>query len=145
MAPRQKEPRVVTKGVEVTAVATSSGPAAMSIHVSVDPDALQETLGGAAVQTVTTRVPLTDGSGVRWEETSMKPMPPTEGSKVQQFETTHYGADESRELGIDVELVTEDGKVMTHEEGQSYGVKGADHPRTASPATPLAKKPAKSG
>ena len=134
MTKEKEKGRVVKKGVKVTAVGTTGGRAATTVHVEVEPDQLAEELEGMKdVQGVVADIPQAKDGGVEWKEEPLGKIDSrikegTRPSIVERFAETHYGPTEARRLGVAVRVKTDKGTVMPNEEGETFSISDPDKP-----------------
>lgn len=135
-APARQAARESEKGVKVTAVKTTSGPPATSVHVEVQPDELRGEVGDVGeVRSVSAMIPESGEPGrERWCEETLLPAGSTEQETdgrrrmVQRYFNVHYGPSDTERLGVSVTLQTDRGTVKAPPTGQAYTVKNQGQP-----------------
>ncbi len=137
-AGRRTKARVAQKGVKVTAVQSTAGRSATSVHVEVEPEELKREVGEIGdVRQVSARIPEDDQQRpghVRWREERLQPAGTeerdVEGRRriVKRYFNVHYGPSRSTDLGVGVRVDTEHGKVNAPPPGHAYTVRDESHP-----------------
>lgn len=142
--------RSVKKGITVTAVTSTRGPPATTVHVEVDPTTLKSELGDfTGVKHVVAEIPDQSEGTLKWRPERMykersdvrRPGDPA-GPPVEAYAVTHYGPSESRQRGVAVTVETEAGPVAAQERGEAYSVSEAGKPGESRkiPAPPRKQK-----
>ena len=128
--------RVATKGLRVTAVKATAGRPATSVHVEVEPDELKSEVGDfGEVRGVSARIAEEGGApgAVRWQKKPLVPAGASErevgGQKrtVRRYFNVHYGPS-AGDLGVGVEVETDQGRVEAPPPGHAYSVKDDSQP-----------------
>jgi hypothetical protein len=134
----RRKARTATRGLKVSAVKATAGRAVTSVNVEVEPDELKSEIGEFGdVRSVSARFPEDDRGRpghVLWKREQLQPAGTeergAEGKRrtVKRFFNVHYGPGRSDELGVGVEVETDQCRVKAPAAGHAYTVKDDSKP-----------------
>jgi hypothetical protein len=123
-------PRTVSEGVKVRAVSSSSGRAATTVHVEVEPERIKRQVARFdRVDEVVAEIPCeTEGNAVHWDEQRLEKAAEDvrpDGERTLRYTGTRYAGTDVGRHGVGVRLKTPAG---TFEAPRSVKAREADKP-----------------
>lgn len=135
---KRAKARIGTKGLRVSAVKTTAGRSATSVHVEVAPEELKGEVGEFGdVRRVSASIPEDDAKRpghVRWTKENLQPAGTeereVEGKRqtVKSYFNVHYGPARTEEFGVGVQVDTDACRVNAPRPGHRYTVKAESQP-----------------